>query len=106
MLTGKAKEAFIEWMHTKTNYPYTTIFNLPIVIQTAFIIEWLDNVGIWLNIRKSSINIFFSYLTTEDMYEVTVFDINGEYRFETRQEATIEGIKEANNLYNRNHEPI
>jgi len=108
MLTGKAKEAFISWMHTKPNYPYSTIFNLPIVIQTAFIIEWLDTVGYLIQITLDY-DKMFEYNRGFD-WELRI-DKGGKYNnnrdcFEDREEGLINAINKSNEIYNLNHEPI
>lgn len=96
ILTGKAKEDFINWKNKNyENEYYCTFSSMPKQSQNALIIEWFDSVGIYISI-----------LTQENDRKERRFtsDIN-EQEFiscKTRQQATEESIKKANEIYNKN----
>lgn len=75
---------------------------LPLSMQNSFIIEWLDTVGIYVEISGINHNRtrpIFNYNIQEDG---TLNGING-HDFESRQKATEAAIKEANEIYNQKH---
>lgn len=98
-LNGKAKEKFLEWL-SKTydliHYDTELWFkNEKEITQNALIIEFFDEIGI-------HINIFYKYT-----WRIEIIDFRGNLLsdldfadFETRQEATIQAIKKANEIYN------
>lgn len=99
-LTGKCKADF-EKSKLANNY---NLFNtmLPIY-QNALIIEFFDSVGIYIHLKR---NCFFSEYRH---WFFIITDVNGchlnnflEVKIEnnSRQEAQIEAIKKANEIYN------
>ena len=105
ILTGKTKEDFEKWLkkqpfsnfnnYTKHiiihNKVYTDLNELFI---NALIIEWFDSVGI----------IIYTYQVKTESVELWQYCIKNEgespFIYKSRQEATIEAIKKANELYN------
>lgn len=95
ILTGKAKKHFLAHYGTGENYFLTTINEIE---QHANIIEWLDSVGIFIDI---DINIsgdaaMFSHFMAYGEY----FGSTEQY-WKTRSEATKDAIKKANEIYNK-----
>lgn len=90
ILNGKCKEMFLEWY----NEPETYFYRLNKTCQNALIIEFFDSVGIYIDIRIEFNDSFV--LKTFDSYAED--DYVGTYS--NRQEATIQAIKKANDLYN------
>ena len=99
ILTGKAKESFIDYLD-KTNQIKIEkgILNLhwqdlPEKYKNALIIEWFDSVGIYVNAELDYLHlVWFPTINNNWNFE--------EHEFETRQEATKEAIKKANEIYN------
>ena len=111
LLNGKAKEMFLEY------YWQTKIKTLPMTIckredltdffetvvdifQNAIIIEWLDSVGLFIEIEYNGC----FYTVIKDKISIKSF---GNYKkhfsdeFNSRQEATTEAIKKAVELINQ-----
>lgn len=100
ILTNKAKEDFLSWYGTGENYFNTTISEIE---QNANIIEWFDEVEIYISIlpyymQHEKYNIGFEPTIFWYGLEETLYNDNDV--FETRQDATVEAIKRANNIYN------
>ena len=99
ILTGKAKESFIDYLD-KTNQIKIEkgILNLhwqdlPEKYKNALIIEWFDSVGIYVNAELDYLHlVWFPTINNNWNFE--------EHEFETRQEAIKEAIKKANEIYN------
>lgn len=109
-LTGKAKEDFEYWLlkernekikHGKIEYDlyYLYQYILPEDLKYQLIIEWLDSVKIYIQ----------SWNATEQGSPVVQYDCDIKYGnnldsidgfYLTRQEATTEAIKKANEIYN------
>lgn len=103
-LNGKAKEKFLEWL-SKTydliHYDTELWFkNEKEITQNAFVIDWFDSVGIYINTTLDETNKHkFKYLIT---------DINTRHLHcwkegvnkDSRQEAIKKAIKKANDIYN------
>lgn len=89
-LNGKCKEKFLEWLDEESTW-FQTFSDTH---QNALIIEFFDSVGIIINIVNQDLQRWFYYeiKTTER--------VQGFNLVRTRQEATIQAIKRANNLYN------
>ena len=92
ILTGKAKLDFEKWLDKQNVAPYKVMFyDIPIVVQIAYLIEWFDSVGI---------------IITSDYFELNkgfyseILDSNFAIVKPTRQEALTEAIKKANEIYN------
>ena len=94
-LTEKCKEKFIFWMCE--NYEYVRWHeyeDMPECALNALIIEWLDSVGIYIELL---------YFVDGNYFVATVYHNDGYDRigdFDTRTEATNEAIIKANDLYN------
>lgn len=92
ILTDKAKEDFKEWVFE--NYYFQDINVLyPLHLVDTLIIEWFDSAGIYIGVYPN--NNMSSYLSFE-------MSINDDWIGEelTRQEATIQALKKANDIYN------
>ena len=97
ILTGKAKESFIDYLD-KTNQIKIEkgILNLhwqdlPEKFKNALIIEWFDSVGIYIT---------SDYFELNKGFYSEILDSNFEIIKPTRQEALTEAIKKANEIYN------
>jgi hypothetical protein len=88
LITGKAERDFYKWLFEKHNLQPYNIFNR--IFTNALIIEWFDSVGIYINI--------IGYSKTK--WRVLVRSNYDEY-FNSRQQATEEAIKKANEIYNK-----
>lgn len=102
-LTEKCKEKFLEWYKNregKTLTPKELELMSEEVLQNALIIEFFDSVGIYIDIRIEFNDSFV--LKTFDSY------VEDDYvgNFSNRQEATIQAIKKANDLYNSRYENV
>ncbi|MFV0232788.1 hypothetical protein OBK30_06950 [Empedobacter falsenii] len=84
ILNGKCKEKFLEWF----SEPETYFYRLNNTCQNALIIEFFDSVGVYIEIIRNE--GYFEYIVMEEW----------DYGFESRQEATIQAIKKANDIYN------
>jgi len=95
-MNGKAKIDFTEWLEEDLNLKLYNVDSDPIYLN-ALIIEWLDSVGIYIEIGGAD------YRGIEFWYNIqerkTINGNNGEY-FSTRQEATEKAIETAVNTYN------
>lgn len=89
ILTDKAKEMFFEWY----NEPETYFYRLNKTCQNALIIEFFDSVEIHICVNKWSLSFWKSSIYNPHINSLGC-------NFESRQEATIQAIKKANNLYN------
>jgi len=111
-MNGKAKEDFESWLRKQPNFIYNKytrkiVFmgkilfeDLPSNIKNAFIIEWIDSVGVTVDVipRLSEKNgIAFEPNTFCVETEFTTEDFE---QFSTRQEATEKAIEVAVNIYN------
>ena len=100
ILTGKAKEEFFNWLDNQgvngidiSNWEFEKFHLLSNVSQNALIIEWFDSVGIYINVELDYLHIvWFPSIDNNWAFE--------EIEFKTRQEATEEAIKKANEIYN------
>ncbi len=96
ILTGKAKEDFINWKNK--NYPneyYCTFTSMPEISKFALIIEWFESLGIYIGV--------FRY-PSEYVYEIhssknKKINCSG-CSYDTRLDATSEAIAKANEIYN------
>lgn len=101
ILTRKCKEKFLEWNEEQDALISTYAIKQGLineVILNALIIEFFDSVGIIINIVNQDLQRWFYYeiKTTER--------IQGFNLVRTRQEATIQAIKKANDIYNERFE--
>lgn len=97
ILTGKAKESFIDYLD-KTNQIKIEkgILNLhwqdlPEKFKNSLIIEWFDSVRIYIT---------SDYFELNNGFYSEILDSNFEIIKPTRQEALTEAIKKANEIYN------
>lgn len=88
ILTEKALEDF------RYKYNMSNFNEYSEVLQNALIIEFFDSVGIYIDIRIEFNDSFV--LKTFDSYAEDDYVGN----FSNRQDATIQAIKKANDLYN------
>ena len=92
ILTGKAKLDFEKWLDKQNVAPYKVMFyDIPIVVQIAYLIEWFDSVGIIIT---------SDYFELNKGYYSEILDSNFAIVKPTRQEALTEAIKKANEIYN------
>ena len=112
ILTGKAKEDFEKWLNKEMYYlgrhnfedRDNNIEDLSDNFQNALIIEWFDSVGIkilpycsvngWYCELKDFNNNFFGH------YKSYLICKQDSKDFYSRQEATVQAIKKANEIYN------
>lgn len=100
LLTGKCREDFLKWGKDKgiTNFnPKEYALNTSRTIAHSIIIKFFDSVG--LNILIT-VEFDFGYVITENKYE-EIEEVKKWY--ETREEAQLEAIKKANEIYNKNN---
>lgn len=92
ILTGICKEKFLEWLFETYSYQDLSVL-YPLHLSNALIIDFFDSVGIYIGVYPST--NCSQYL----MFEISINDdwIGEE---ENRQEATIQAIKKANDIYN------
>lgn len=94
ILTGKALEHYKIWFDKYYN-DYWTYYQSKLTILNALIIEWFDSVGIYINIENLYYQSWWSYKVKiiPNIFEEKVM-------VKTRQEATEQAIKKANEIYN------
>ncbi|MDH1602342.1 hypothetical protein [Empedobacter sp. GD03739] len=100
ILTDKAKEDFKEWVFE--NYYFQDLNVLyPLHLIDTLIIEFFDSVGIYIEIHYSRIlgDKFLCIVNTEANYNLTSYQ-------DSRQQATEQAIKKANDLYNSRYENV
>lgn len=95
LLTGKTKEYFEKWLQERNCNLYDMIRhrNIDAVVVSAYIIEWLDSVGIYINIVSDFELNFWCRI----LYESTVI-VGADMK--SRSEAIEDGIKKSNKIYN------
>jgi hypothetical protein len=94
LLNGKAKELFIIWLNNLNIAPYSVMFwDLPTNVQTLYIIEWLDSVRVYVFANRA-------FAFEEWNFEILGHFTSG-FKYESRQKATTEAIKKANELINQ-----
>lgn len=101
ILTGKAKKDFLEYYNNhsiKYLLSWTDFDDLPLVVKNSLIIEWFDSVGIYILPIKRNTKKTLTFSC--DIYKNNI-EVNRINKWiETRQEATSEAIKKANEIYN------
>lgn len=114
MLTGKAKEDFEKW-YTKDLSKWGKVLNLdlfnqkPNIERNAYIIEWLDSVGIFVDSNIHNNKKFWcdvSYFEDDEELNSgsTIKGNNNEdLYFHNRNSAIKKGIIKANEIYNTTH---
>lgn len=103
ILTDKAKEDFEKWFEKEYRTFATSYGENVDKINNYIAIEWFDTVGIDIDINlfreKNEIGskVYFKAFVEDEIVE---YDFGFRYFF-SRQEATIEAIKKANEIYNQ-----
>ena len=106
ILNGKAKDCFLEYYDTSTIkflIDGKDFDDLPLYFQQSLLVNWFDSAGIFVNIDVISENnslelsdwFFVIKINNEDVDFIT-----NDYYYNSRQEATTEGIKKANEIFN------
>jgi hypothetical protein len=97
-LSGKAKVDFEKWLDNQNVAPYKVMFyDIPKIVQHAYIIEWLDSVEIYVDCGFYANGRMCSGLESTK-YELG-FRTTGT-KCTTRQEAINYAITEAVKIYN------
>ena len=93
-LTNKTLEHFLEWKVNNKNEVLDFKY-LSTTSQNALIIEFFDSVGIY-------INVFYKYIWRVEIRDSqsSLLSTLDYAVFDTRQEATIQAITKANDIYN------
>lgn len=118
LLTGKAKEDFLDWLDNiqlqpQDLAPYRVTFDeVPLIVKIAYIIEWLDSKMIYVKIKPyhgGGQNVFYpSCYFLEEYFIIRqvniLFDDDSLFYTTDRTEATTEAIKKANEIYNEKHD--
>jgi len=97
-LSGKCKQEFIKWMCE--NYPeirWHEYETMPETSLNALIIDFFDSAGIFIIIQK---------LVYEPLFDCHINGLKNQITsgsFDTRDEATIEAILKANEIFNENN---
>ena len=92
ILTGKAKEDFIK---TKIGNEISLFESMLPIYSNALIIDFFDSVGIYIEVIKEDFG--FAFNLHKGDWKNPIESIG---HWEKRNEATIEGIKKANEIYN------
>ena len=102
ILTGKAKEDFYKYLNIKDYklFDYVRKKYANEIVSNALIIEWFDSVGIYISINYVD---FYDELRNDKGFEACVTNKGLSVMFRSvssRQEATLQAIKKANEIYN------
>ena len=101
ILTGKAKEDFYKYINIEDYklFDYVRKKYANEIVLNALIIEWFDSVGIYVSINYVD---FYNEIRNDKGFEAYVTKgISVKFRsVSSRQEATIQAIKKANEIYN------
>ena len=101
ILTGKCREDFIK---TKIGNEIKLFESMLPIYRNTLIIEWFDSVGIYIMPEICSIKGIFTATIFHEKYRTktgrTISEIEN---FNSRQEALIEAIKKANEIYNEKY---
>ena len=102
ILTGKAKEDFYKYINIEDYklFDYVRKKYANEIVLNALIIEWFDSVGIYISINYVDFYDEFRNNTGFETY-VTNKGLSVKFRsVSSRQEATVQAIKKANEIYN------
>jgi hypothetical protein len=103
LLNGKAKELFLEWVQNEAFHfgwnldgSRNTVNELSDLFLQSVIIEWFDSVDYFI----------VSHICSDGLWDYEIYNnqksvANG-LAFQSRQEATTEAIKKANDIINLN----
>lgn len=109
-LTGKCKEDFEKWYfetQCSSNMKFDELlphhlhdvfgwlYNSNKTIQNAFVIDWFDSIGIYVNVLRYSLSEPNKWVVIKSLCEN-----NLDFIYSSRQEATIQAIIKANDIYN------
>ena len=102
ILTGKAKEDFYKYINIEDYklFDYVRKKYANEIVLNALIIEWFDSVGIYISINYVD---FYDEFRNNTGFETYVTNKGLSVKFRSvsiRQEATIQAIKKANEIYN------
>lgn len=100
ILNGKCKEKFLEWMRDKYSNAYDVLNSINPIISNALIIEFFDSVGIYISLNYVS---FYDEFRNDKGFEAYVTNNGLSVKFRSlnsRQQATEQAIKKANDIYN------
>ena len=111
LLTKKAESDFLLWYYKQNDYQRLPFYDeLTITHLHALIIEWLDSVGIYVNVSpryidhvlKYSVGDFYAVLNFKDgSLTLNACNYNSiEDRIYSRQQATEKAIEKAIEIYN------
>jgi len=96
LLTGKAKEHFLEWLDKQDLAPYRVMFDsIPEFVQLAYIVEWLDQSDFKVCTEPILGSEFRVFVLRKNIH----YWIDG--RFTDRNSATISIIQKSNEIYNQ-----
>ncbi|MCT4135031.1 hypothetical protein HZP67_09865 [Elizabethkingia anophelis] len=114
-MEGKAKETFEKWyleksrLHMGVDNPYydemllLSFKNTEDIIKNAYYIEWLDSVGIYVDIEFLRKNVkdeaLFVSGTTDELNGFQALGVE----YKSRQSATEAAIKKAVEIYNEKY---
>jgi hypothetical protein len=92
LLTGKCKSDFENWLENQNVAPYKVMFwDIPKIVQCAYITEWLDTNGYFIEITKDN--------------ERINTHVNGQWisgNYKSRMEAMKFTMDIVNEMYNEN----
>ena len=92
MITNKCKEDFLKWLDKQVVSPYAIKFDeFPINAKVMYIIEFFDSENLYINTLRYG----------EKWRPIADGMISKSYN--TRQEALIRAVKEANKIYNEKY---
>ena len=102
ILTGKAKEDFYRYINIEDYklFDYVRKKYANEIVLNALLIEWFDSVGIYISINYVD---FYDEFRNNTGFETYVTNKGLSVKFRSvsiRQEATIQAIKKANEIYN------
>lgn len=96
ILTRIAKKDFEKYVENLQVSSYISMLeNIPITYLNALIIDWFDSIGIYIEVLREP--DFYAFQIHKGNYKKIHFNEGG---FNSRQEATTEAIKKANEIYN------
>ncbi|MFV8336458.1 hypothetical protein ACNQF7_10285 [Flavobacterium sp. RSP29] len=96
-LSGKSKVDFEKWLENKDVAPYKVMFyDIPKIVQHAYIIEWLDSVEIYIH----SFPRFYKLIKYSGKSCYPEIEIESKKYFKDRTLANLSAIKKAVKIYN------
>jgi hypothetical protein len=96
-LSGKAKVDFEKWLDSKDVAPYKVMFyDIPKIVQCAYILEWLDSVEIYIH----SFPRFYKIIKYSGNSCYPEIEIESKKYFKDRTLANLSAIKKAVKIYN------